>query len=416
MAGTGKTTMMERLKWIADEQGIEIKGVCFTGKAADGLESESGINSTTIHSFLNRLENKKSQNNNEIKQEWDFSNVEKCNRREIWAVDEAGLVDMRLMNQLQKAAEARGAQVLLLGDPDQLPPVGAGEPMRQMIEAGMATAHLYDICRQKDAELLAAVRESVQGDHLKTYEMLDNKGCYLEIKDKKERLKAITEKITALPIGEYKKNLLLVSTNADRKSYNQSIRAEYVNRGEIENGKNFKIIVRIGEKDRQEERNFARKDRIIFTANDRRMGVMNGTMATIEKIIGDEITALTDAGQIISWDMEKYNSIDHAYAVTNYKAQGMTVEKIIADMNIKSAPQTRNALYVDISRAKQEAVVYTDNKEMLEKQTREFAKKITSKDFSNKIAAMRKEGGIRNNDRYHAPNEDPAKKLEKALA
>ena len=415
LAGTGKTTMMERLKWIADEQGIEIKGVCFTGKAADGLESESGINSTTIHSFLNRLENKKSQNNNEIKQEWDFSNVERCNGREIWAVDEAGLVDMRLMNQLQKAAEARGAQVLLLGDPDQLPPVGAGEPMRQMIEAGMATAHLYDIRRQKDAELLAAVRESVQGDHLKTFETLDNKGCYLEIKDKKERLKAIKEKMTALPIGEYKKNLLLVSTNADRKSYNQSIRAEYVNRGEIENGKNFKIIVHIGEKDRQEKRNFARKDRIIFTANDRRIGVMNGTMATIEKITGNEITARTDAGQIISWNMEKYNSIDYAYAVTNYKAQGMTVEKVIADMNTKSAPQTRNALYVDISRAKSEAVVYTDNKETLKRQTRKFAKKITSKDFSKKMAAMRKHEGISNNDRYHASNEDPATKLEKAL-
>lgn len=416
LAGTGKTTMMERLKWIADEQGIEIKGVCFTGKAADGLESESGIKSTTIHSFLNQLEGKKSINNNEIKQEWDFSNFEKCNSREIWAVDEAGLIDMRLMNQLQKAAEVRGAQVLLLGDPDQLPPVGAGEPMRQMIDAGMATAHLYDIRRQKDAELLQAVRESVQGNHLKTYETLNNKGCYVEITDKKERQQAITEKMTALPIVEYGKNLLLVSTNADRKAYNQYIRSEYVHRGEIEDGKTFKITIHIGEKDRQEECNFADKDRIIFTANDKRLGVMNGTMATIEKIIGDEITARTDAGQIISWNMEKYNSIDHAYAVTNYKAQGMTVEKVIVDMNTKSAPQTRNALYVDISRAKVDAVVYTDSKETLEKQTREFAKKITSKDFIEKITAMRKRGGICNNDRYHAPNEDLSQKLEKALA
>ena len=112
----------------------------------------------------------------EIKQEWNFENVQKASGREIWAVDEAGLVDMNLMNELQKAAEARGAQVLLLGDPDQLPPVGAGEPLRQMEKEGMATAHLTDIRRQKDTELLRAVRESVKGDHLITYEKLDKAG------------------------------------------------------------------------------------------------------------------------------------------------------------------------------------------------------------------------------------------------
>ena len=463
LAGTGKTTMMERLKWIADEQGIEIKGVCFTGKAADGLQADSGIKSQTIHSFLNQLEGKKppqpqrtaaeelsragreiaaefflkgedlrqvkaelrqedkelayKQERQEqgIKQEWDFSKVEKCHGREIWAVDEAGLVDMHLMNQLQKAAEARGAQVLLLGDPDQLPPVGAGEPMRQMEEAGMATAHLTDIRRQKDTELLRAVRESVQGDHLKTYEALDKQGNYREVKDKAARMQTIKEDMTAAPIEEYGKNLLLVSTNRDRKAYNAEIRAEYVKRGELDKGQSYKITVHDGEKDREERRDFAAKDRIIFTANDKRLGVMNGTMATVEKIQGDQITARTDAGERVIWDMKKYNSIDHAYAVTNYKAQGMTVDKVVADMNTKGAAQTRNALYVDISRAKQAAVVYTDDKAKLEKQTKEFAAKVTSRDFERKLEAMRERGGITNNDRYHAP-QDQGKALEKALA
>lgn len=451
LAGTGKTAMMERLKWIADEKGIEIKGVCFTGKAADGLQADSGIKSTTIHSFLNKLEKgerteeeKKAygremsdpinraidtaarkateyrqklagEKQEGIKQEWDFSSVQKCQGREIWAVDEAGLVDMHLMNQLQKAAEARGAQVLFLGDPDQLPPVGAGEPMRMMEEKGMATAHLYDIRRQKkDTELLQAVRESVKGDHIKTFEALEAKGNYREVEDKAARMNDIKAEMTAAPVEEYGKNLLLVSTNADRKAYNKAIRAEYVERGELEKGNSYKITVHDGEKDRTEKRDFAENERIIFTANDKRLGVMNGTMATIEKIDGQEITAKTDGGERVTWNIDKYNSIDHAYAVTNYKAQGMTVDKVVADMNTKGAAQTRNALYVDISRARHNAVVYTDSKERLEKQTKDFAQKVTSKDFEKRLEAMRERGGITNNDRYHAP-QDKGKELERAL-
>ena len=447
LAGTGKTTMMERLKWIADEQGITIKGVCFTGKAADGLQADSGIESTTIHSFLNKLEKSRAEENapameaeapepaaparsstptkeQGIKQEWDFSNVEKCQGREIWAVDEAGLVDMHLMDQLQQAAEARGAQVLLLGDPDQLPPVGAGEPMRMMEEAGMGTAHLYDIRRQKDMELLEAVRESVQGDHIKTFERLaeqgktevNPQGNYREVEDREARQGMIKDEMTTVSIDDYKNNLLLVSTNKDRKAYNQAIRNEYVKRGELAQGEAYKITVHDGEQPKTEKRNFAEQDRIIFTANDKKLEVMNGTMATIEHIEGNEITARTDSGQMVAFNMEKYNSIDHAYAVTNYKAQGMTVDKVVADMNTHGNAQTRNALYVDISRAKREAVVYTDNKERLERQTKDFAKKVTSKDFEKRMDELRERGGITNNDRYQAPDKHQAQAMKKALS
>ena len=419
LAGTGKTTMLERLKWIADEQGIEIRGVCFTGKAADGLETESGIKTQTIHSFLNELEGQGKLSfqgdRKEIKQEWDFSGVERRGGREIWAVDEAGLIDMHLMKQLQDAAEVRGAQVLLLGDPDQLPPVGAGEPMRQMEEAGMATAYLYDIRRQKDVELLRAVRESVQGDHLKTFETLEKQGNYREVADNLERRQKIKTEMTAVGIEEYRRNLLLVSTNRDRKAYNEEIRVEYVKRGELEQGKSYEITVHGVERNTQEFREFAAKDRIIFTANDRRLGVMNGTMAIVEKIQGDQITVRTDAGEQVTWSMGKYNSIDHAYAVTNYKAQGMTVDKVVAEMNTKGAAQTRNALYVDISRARKKAVIYTDDKKKLEAQTKFFAFKVTSKDFEKKLEGMRERGGIRNNDWYKAPP-DAGKILEKVLA
>ena len=67
----------------------------------------------------------------------------------------------------------------------------------------------------------------------------------------------------------------------------------------------------------------------------------------------------------------------------------MTVNKVVVDMSTNGAPQNRNALYVDISRAKYEAVVYTDNKKKLERETKNFVKKVTGKDFSQKISSLR---------------------------
>ena len=322
--------------------------------------------------------------------------------REIWVVDEAGLVDNHLMEQLQKAAEARQVQVVLSGDYDQMPAIGAGEPLRMMIEQGAGTAYLEDIRRQRDMELLEAVIESVKGDHLKTYEILERRGDYQEIKGKEERQARIKEEMTILPLEEYRKNLLLVTTNADRKAYNEKIRAEYVRRGELEQGEKYRIKVQRGEKEIEESRNFAAGDRIIFTANDKRLGVKNGMMGRIGKIEGKNFEIELDEGKRIKLNIEEYGHIEHSYAVTNYKAQGMTVEKVVVEMNTESVLQNRNALYVDISRAKTRAIVFTDNKAKLEHQTRNFAHKVTSKDFANKLRKMESRGRIENNERYHA--------------
>ena len=426
LAGTGKTASMQRLKWIADEANITLRGLSFTGKAAAGLQADSEIGSMTIHSFLSRLERESQphpphhaapppQGQDGIKQTWDFSHVTPADRREIWVCDEAGLVDMHLMDALQTAAEARGAQLVLLGDPQQLPPVGAGEPMRQIMDAGASTAHLSDIRRQKNALLLRAVQESVSGDHLLTYERLDAMGAYHEIADTATRRAAITEQMTAAPLADYSRSLLLVSTNTERRVYNAAIRAEFVSRGEVEQGQTYKIVVHNGDKIDHENRNFAIGDRIIFTANNKKVGVMNGEMATIEGIEGNIFSVKTDGGKKISFNIADYASVDHAYAVTNYKSQGMTVQNVIVDMNTKGASQTRNALYVDISRAKMQATIYTDDKEKLERQTRDFAKKITSEDFAKKIEEMR-EHGITGNDRYKPPQTDISRQRDMLLA
>ena len=408
LAGTGKTYTMNALRELCEDENIKVRGVCFTGKAADGLKKESGIPSSTIHSFLGKLEKESGikaelESKDRIRQHWDFSKVKPTQKREIWIVDEAGLVDNHLMDELQQAAIAYNAQVVFSGDYDQLPPVGAGEPFKALIEAGAGTAYLEDIRRQRDLELLEAVRQSVKGDTLKTYEILEKRGDFREIGDRDDRRCEIRHIMGQARLEDYKNQLLLVSTNGSRKEYNDKIRRDYIRTGQLEEGTLFKITFHNGEKDVTEERRFARRDRIIFTANNSRLGVLNGTMGQIEAIQGSVFTVRTDSGEQITFDMGQYNSIDYSYAVTNYKAQGMGVDFVVADMPTTGRGQNRNAAYVDLSRAKQRAIVFTDNKERLEKQTREFVKKVSSRDFAQRIQKMVKRGYVANNERYHMP-------------
>jgi len=126
-------------------------------------------------------------------------------------------------------------------------------------------------------------------------------------------------------------------------------------------------------------------------------------MGQIEAIQGNVFTVRTDSGEQVTFDMEQYNNIDYSYAVTNYKAQGMGVDFVVADMPTTGRGQNRNAAYVDLSRAKQRAIVFTDNKERLTKQTREFVKKVSSRDFAQRIQKMVQRGYVANNERYHVP-------------
>jgi len=410
LAGTGKTYTMNALRELCKAENITVRGVCFTGKAADGLKKESGIDSSTIHSFLGKLEKESGfkaelDKKDGIRQHWDFSKVKPTQDREIWIVDEAGLVDNHLMDELQQAAIAYNAQVVFSGDYDQLPPVGAGEPFKALIEAGAGTAYLEDIRRQRDLELLEAVRQSVKGDTLKTYEILEKRGDYRENSNREERMIEIRNIMAKAKLDDYKNQLLLVSTNGSRKEYNDMIRWEYICDGQLDEGVPFKITSHNGEKDVTEKRRFAGGDRIIFTANNSRLGVLNGTMGQIKAIQGSVFTVRTDSGEQVTFDMGQYNNIDYSYAVTNYKAQGMGVDFVVADMSTTGRGQNRNAAYVDLSRAKQRAIVFTDSKERLEKQTKAFVKKVSSKDFARRIERMVKRGYVVNNERYpNLPN------------
>lgn len=426
LAGTGKTYSFTLVKKMADVENIEVKGICFTGKASEGLQADSGIESTTIHSFLNKLEKDSGVRQQKtategIKQDWDLSKVKPTEgKKQIWVIDEAGLVDNRMMNYLIEASIKADAKLVLTGDYQQLPPVGAGEPMKNLIDNGMATAYMEDIRRQKDLELLNAVKESVQGNTLNTYKILEKKNAYHEIQDKEKLQNEIIKKVTNIKQEDLKENLLLVQTNADRKNYNNKIQKIFIEQGRLKTGNTFKVENSEG---RQERRKIYEGDRIVLLANDSmcfkeikgglgytKTKVNNGTMGTVKRVANDKIVVSLDNGKMVYFNPERYKNFDLAYAVTNYKAQGMTVKNCIVDMTTKGKSNNRNALYVNISRAKFKAEVFTDNKKKLEKQTLNFAKKINSADFKEQIASYKR--AKLQNTNYVPADERTMQKLE----
>ena len=112
-------------------------------------------------------------------------------------------------------------------------------------------------------------------------------------------------------------------------------------------------------------------------------------MGQIVGIEGQRFTVLTDSGKTVSFSLngpKGYGYIQPAWAITNYKSQGMSIGgktkgKVVCDMTTTGKPQARNDLYVDVSRAKYRAIVFTDNKTRLEMQTKKWAHKIRAKDF-----------------------------------
>lgn len=384
LAGTGKTYMLNATRELYEQQGYVVRGASFTGKAAEGLVNGAKIKSSTLHSFFNKLEKESGTNlnSNEIKNTWDFSGLKPGIKPELWVIDEAGLLDNNLFLTLQKAAKLKNAKVLLVGDNKQLLPVGAGNAYSNLVQKkAISTVFLSEIKRQENTEILQAVKEAVNGDVSKSLDILSKN--ITELKTAPARFKAITKEFCSLDMFERNKTIVLTAKNSDRNKLNELIRGELIKRREILEENQVDIEV-LGRDSKKIVKKFAPQDKIIFTKNDYKLGVMNGQTGTIFAGISKNkcLKVLLENGKIILVDTNVYKNLDYGYCITSYKAQGVTAERAI--INVDSAQKslnTRNSYYVNISRAKKGVSIYTDNQAKIKEQFALWAKKITSEDF-----------------------------------
>jgi len=200
-AGSGKSSALSRIREGAERRGLVVEGFAPTSRAAQQLR-DVGIPADTLQGFLAR-------------------SVQPDNSRHLYMVDESSLASTKQMRDfLQKLGSED--RVLLIGDARQHQGVDAGKPFEQLVQAGMQTAELDQIVRQKDPELLKAVEHLSRGEIAQGVALLEQQGRVTEIVDPQKRIAAIARNYAANP-----DNTIVVSPdNASRRAINQAVRAE----------------------------------------------------------------------------------------------------------------------------------------------------------------------------------------------
>jgi len=241
-AGTGKTTLFKALDEIVRPHGYHLKGLAFTGKAARELTEKAGMESRTLHSFLQEAGTR--QRTTQV------HSTPTEPTRTIFIADEASTIDSPQMHRLiTHAAETLGARILLVGDAKQLPPIGAGRMFQKLVEDdAVKTVHMRDNVRQREnpgyrqfVESLAACRD--QRDVAAAIELLRETG---KIRTREDHT-SLTEKVVEdyLSRGDTLGTLIVTSRNEERREINEQIRNRLRNSRQLES-REFTFRVREG--------------------------------------------------------------------------------------------------------------------------------------------------------------------------
>jgi len=343
VAGSGKSTALDACRDIWQKAGYEVRGLAPTGKAAQNLEKAAKIPSQTIDRFMGGVEQ---------------GYQKPLSRNDILVVDEAAMMGSRKLDRLLNHAHAAGSKVVLVGDHRQLQPIEAGSPVR-MLREGLGGSELSHMGRQKEEWQRKAAQFFSQGraeDALREYAMRDQ----LFVHNGAGRTRAdLVSKYVDEKLASPKKSFLVLSeTNSQVDALNLEIRGRLKEKGYLKDPVTIRGNDRGG---KNQDREFATGDRILFTQNSRKLGVQNGLFGQIEKIekknLGYDFKIKTDAGNHLKVNTADYKHLEHGYAATVYKSQGDTVDKtffLVADR------ASRESSYVAMSRHRENAYVFID--------------------------------------------------------
>jgi ATP-dependent exoDNAse (exonuclease V) alpha subunit len=227
VAGAGKTTTLSVIRAAAHAKGYEVEGFAPTSRAAKQLR-EAGISAGTLQGFLMRASRAE----------------DGPQRKTLYFVDESSLAST---GQMQQLLERLGPheRLVLIGDTRQHQAVEAGRPFQQLHEAGMNTAKVDQIVRQRDQGLRAAVEHLARGEVATGIAALEKQHRITEIADPTQRIRAIAKDFANDPSDA----LAISPDNASRRQLNDAIRSELQARGTVSN-ENHGFKVWIPEQDR----------------------------------------------------------------------------------------------------------------------------------------------------------------------
>nr|WP_113866458.1 Ti-type conjugative transfer relaxase TraA [Brenneria salicis]NMN91459.1 Ti-type conjugative transfer relaxase TraA [Brenneria salicis ATCC 15712 = DSM 30166]RBP62691.1 plasmid mobilization system relaxase [Brenneria salicis ATCC 15712 = DSM 30166]RLM30659.1 Ti-type conjugative transfer relaxase TraA [Brenneria salicis ATCC 15712 = DSM 30166] len=302
-AGTGKSAMLGVAREAWEAAGYEVRGVALSGIAAENLESGSGIASRTIAS---------------MEHGW-AQGRDMLTSSDVLVIDEAGMVGTRQLERVLSHAADAGAKVVLVGDPQQLQSIEAGAAFRSSHERH-GGVEIHEVRRQREDWQRDATRDLATGRTGDAISAYDRHGMVHSAETREQARGDLIENWDrdrqAAPDSS---RIILTHTNAEVRELNEAARERMREAGDL--GEDVRVTVERG------ARSFASGDRVMFLQNERGLGVKNGTLGTIEEVSTQSMTVRTDDGRGVSFDLKDYDRIDHGYAATIHKAQGMTVDR-----------------------------------------------------------------------------------------
>ena len=427
-AGSGKTAMLRRAASLAGER--RVLGLAPSASAARTLSRETGLACRTLQWFLTRCK----EVADGVADKQTLAGLRERYAGAVVAVDEMSLVGTAQARALLRIAECLDiARLVLVGDKRQLRGVEAGQPFRQLQQAGMAVVEMDELRRQRDPDLKAAIEEMIEGEPGAALERLGSN--LLEIP---------AEEIAGMAAGLWLRlspearsaTALLVPTRALRAEVEEAVRegleAEGALRGRAlaietlvplnltraETGdarnwregdialfnrdmKHYRIrkddacMVMEVEEDRvrlvhadgrprhlkpdsdlryrldlfEEKTLWIREgERLRWTRNDKARGLANGERLEVLETGTKALRLRLADGRDMTFARNdpQLRHLAYAYASTVHAAQGQTHERVIAVLDTGAGPLVnRQTLYVQLSRARERAVVLTDNREQL---------------------------------------------------
>lgn len=301
-AGTGKSAMLGAARDAWESAGLNVRGAALSGIAAEGLENGSSIASRTIAS----LEHGWAQGRDLL------------TTRDVLVIDEAGMVGTRQMERVLSHAADVGAKVVLVGDPQQLQSIEAGAAFRAIHERH-GGAEITEVRRQQADWQREATRELATGRTGGAIRAYDDAGM---VHAAASRDAARTELIDRWDRDRQARpgdtRIILTHTNDEVRALNDAARDRMRAAGDL--GSDVAVKVERG------DRLFASGDRIIFLRNERSLEVKNGTLGVVEQVDARSMTVRIGEGRSVAFDVKDYAHVDHGYAATIHKAQGMTVD------------------------------------------------------------------------------------------
>ena len=358
--GTGKTTTINAIIHCIEKEGLEVMLAAPTGRAAKRMTEATGYEARTVHRML-ELNGAISETGRSVYFE---RNADNPLEADVFIIDEMSMIDIALFNALLKAIPM-GARLILVGDVNQLPSVGPGQVLYDLISSKCyPTVTLDHIFRQaKMSDIVVNAHkinrgESIQlGTNSKDFLFLERSDVNVIYK---HMIQLITEKLPGYVDAAPSQIQVLTPTHIGPLGVEalNRILQKYINppnkqKKEKEYGDN---IFREGDKVMQTKNNYSLeweilgKNRIVIDSGS---GVFNGDVGTIVEIDDSAITVEYDEIRRVRYTYDGLDELELAYAITIHKAQGSEYPAVI--MPLLGGPRpllTRNLLYTGVTRAK----------------------------------------------------------------